>query len=116
MSVEATADMQTWTFIDRTGWGPGPRDAEPDKIEWRDEATGYPCGALRAEPSSGYCGGYIGVPKDHPVFGASYEPDRTGALDGHGRLTFAGTGHCHKEHGRYHTPLPGEDEVWWFGF
>ena len=121
--------LHEYRFIDKTTWGPGPWQQEPDKIQGVDDATGLPVLAVR-HPRSGHWCGYVGVPEGHPVFGLDY--DAADALgpehdDGgwrgflvHGGLTFADT--CQddpeaKEHGICHIPQPGEsDRVWWLGF
>ncbi len=33
--------------VDKTGWGEGPWQSEPDKRQWQDEATGLPCLIVR---------------------------------------------------------------------
>lgn len=50
--------------IDRTGFGPGPWDSEPDSEVF--ECLGYTCLALR-NPMGAWCG-YISVPKWHIYF------------------------------------------------
>lgn len=56
--------------IDKTGWGDGPWQSEPDKLQWQDEATGLPCLIVRG-PVGALCG-YVGVPTEHPAHGLSY--------------------------------------------
>lgn len=94
--------------IDKSDWQRGPWDSEPDKKQWRDEATGLPCLIVR-HPTSGHLCGYVGVSKGHPL----YEKE-DGAVSVHGGITLATKcdGHriCHKVE-------PGEDDdVWWLGF
>lgn len=62
--------------VDKSGWGPGPWNDEPDKRQWQDEATGLPCLIVRS-PVGALCG-YVGVPPDHPAYGLSYDgtPDK----------------------------------------
>jgi len=64
--------MQTkdWTTVDRTGWGSGPWDGEPDKRQWQDEATGLPCLIVRT--TLGHLCGYVGVPEGHLLHGKGY--------------------------------------------
>lgn len=138
--------MQTreWTFRDKSTWGAGPWQSEPDKRQWTDAATGLPCLIVRG-PSGALCG-YVGVPKSHPLHGKGYGDtaplsqdvlrdllERRGvlnlydddlakgaveigaALDVHGGLTFAGA--CAKgepEHGICHRPDPGEGDDVWW--
>jgi hypothetical protein len=109
--------MQTreWRFVDKSDWGPGPWQDEPDKVQWVDKATGLPCMARRSETSGAVCG-YVGVDASHPLSGVSYmeAPD----FEVHGGLTYSDF--CHEddpEHMICHIPDPGEPErLWWFGF
>lgn len=103
-----------YTFLDRTGWARGQWDDEPDKIQWQDEATGYPC--LIKRNNIGALCGYVGVSEGHPLYRKDYND-----VDGvyaHGGLTYADA--CQEDpshHGICHIPEPGEpDHVWWFGF
>ena len=127
----ATTKVQIYTTVDKTGWGPGPWQSEPDKMSWRDPTTGLPCLIVRNR--AGNLCGYVGVPPAHPWHGKDYgacvdsgcradshydcTPD--GKVSVHGGLTYAdrcdigapeATGICH---------IPGPDnpdDVWWFGF
>lgn len=112
----------TETWIDRTGWGSGPWDREPDRVEWRDEATGLPCLMLRQANGGNWCA-YVGVPPGHPWHGAHYgDYDRLGSAEdaAHGGLTFAGPCMDDDRPARErvcHVPAEGEPEdVWWLGF
>jgi len=86
-------------FIDKSTWGPGPWQDEPDRLEWRH--AGLPCLIVRS--AAGALCGYVGAPQDHPFYGKHYaDDDALGNLDAHGGITFA---------------QPGEPEaVWWLGF
>jgi hypothetical protein len=53
--------------IDRSLWGKGPWDGEPDREQWSDSMTGYPCLAIRCD--IGVWAGYVGVYPEHPAFG-----------------------------------------------
>ena len=100
--------------VDKSGWGPGPWDNEPDRIEWR--WRGYPCLIVRSETSGALCG-YVGLPPGHPWYGRDYEAihDDDETLRIHGGLTF--TSNCNPDSSICHVPLAGEsDEVWWIGF
>lgn len=93
---------------ERKRWPAGEWDKEPDLVEWRDEATGYPCLVVRG-PMGSLCG-YVGVPEGHPEHGKNHNDAMVGA---HGGLTYSGAcaGHI------CHVPQPGEaDSVWWLGF
>jgi hypothetical protein len=110
--------MKTWTTIDKSEWGDGAWQDEPDKIQWIDEATDLDCLIVRGNADIGSLCGYVGVPPGHPWHGKGYhdvEPEPRV----HGGLTFAdscmedmpeGTGVCH-------IPEPGRPaDVWWLGF
>lgn len=109
---------QTWINpeVDRSDWGPGPWDGEPDKAAWTDPETGLPCIAARGNPRWGGWCGYVAVEPDHPLHGRDYEaPD----VEVHGGLTFASG--CHDdgpvESAICHVPEPGKSgDVWWFGW
>lgn len=56
--------------IDKSSWGRGTWQDEPDKRQWQDEATGLPCLIVRS-PLGHLCG-YVGVSASHPWHGKSY--------------------------------------------
>src|SRR4051812_13771303 len=60
--------------IDKTGWGDGPWQSEPDKRQWHDEATGLACLIVRG-PMGALCG-YVGLPPGHPWHGKEYHESR----------------------------------------
>jgi hypothetical protein len=118
------------TWQDKTTWGDGPWQQEPDKRQWPDTATGLPCLVLRRVDHGHWCG-YVGVEPGHPLYGILYnrcalrstpcdpEPcDHTPGmlLSVHGGLTYSG--YCQDDpHGICHVPDAGEEEkLWWFGF
>lgn len=107
--------IQYWNpEVDRTKWGSGPWDGEPDKISWTDEATGLSCLIVRNRIGS-LCG-YVAVEPGHPLHGSS---DWDIPLDAHGGITF--TDSCDEdapiEGAICHVPAPGKPaDVWWFGF
>lgn len=110
-------DEREWTWIDREtlDWPSGPWDGEPDKVHWKDEATGLDCLAVRHSTRGNWCG-YVAVREGHPSFEKGY--DNTDA-DVHGGLTFADF--CQETEGPHkgvcHVPYPGDpDRVWWLGF
>jgi len=72
-----TQDKSTWEV--RGEW-----DNEPDKVQWKDEATGLPCLIVRG-PLGAWCG-YVGVSEGHKFFGKDYDDVDA---DVHGGLTFA---------------------------
>ncbi|KVT60618.1 hypothetical protein BGV56_00830 [Burkholderia ubonensis] len=113
--------MKSWTFLDRSEWGSGEWDSEPDKVQWTDEATGYAC--LLHRGGFGHWCGYVGVPPSHPMYAREYSDiyENVVVLDVHGGLTFSD--HCDPLHdeetgrGICHVPEPGSpDDVWWLGF
>lgn len=107
---------RTYTTIDKSAWGEGLWQSEPDKIQWVDEATGLDCLIVR-QPRHGNLCGYVGVGPGHPLHGRDY-----GGLDDidvHGGLTFADR--CMEglpeSEGVCHVPGPGRPvNVWWLGF
>lgn len=96
-------------MIDRKSWPSGPWDREPDRVEWRDDATGLVCLIVR-NPLGALCG-YVAVPDGHVYF-----QKRHGDIDDvsvHGGLTYSDF--CQGD--ICHVPAPGEsDHVWWLGF
>ena len=106
--------MQTIEYRtkNKADWGGGEWDAEPDKKQWLDQATGLPCLIVRNH--GGALCGYVGVGPSHPFYEKDYEgPD----VRAHGCLTFAG--HC-QEGGdeSQHICHVSDDPtpVWWLGF
>lgn len=92
--------------FDRSEWGSGPWDNEPDRLDF--EHAGFAC-LLHRGPCGHWCG-YVGVPEGHPYFGKSYDDV---PVDAHGGLTYSEkcAGHI------CHVPKPGmPDVVWWLGF
>lgn len=100
-----------WTFEDKSSWGDGPWQHEPDKAQWTDAATGLPC--LLVRNRLGALCGYVGVMAGHPAYQKHYDHVD---VDVHGGLTFSDT--CSgDEHGICHVVEAGEDDaVWWLGF
>lgn len=121
-------ERKTWTTMDKSSWGPGPWQGEPDKEQWADEGTGYAC-LIKRNRVGALCG-YVGVPEGHPWHGSGYSPgcsdegELTPALkllDGvevHGGLTYADSCQEGPEGETIcHVPAPGEPEpLWWLGF
>lgn len=107
-------ETKEWTNVDKSDWGDGPWQNEPDKMQWPDHRTGYPCLLVRSYVTGAWCG-YVGVTRGHPAYGKGYDDVDASA---HGGLTFAGG--CQpgaEDHGICHAPGEGEpDDVWWFGF
>jgi hypothetical protein len=115
---------RVYTTVDKSTWGDGPWQDEPDKVQWKDEATGFPCLANRG-PGGHWCG-YVGVSPGHPAYEKNYSDvydlfwswEDDGYLEVHGGLTYAN--HCAEgpeETSICHISEPGEpDHVWWLGF
>lgn len=107
-------ETKQWTTVDKSDWGDGPWQSEPDKMQWTDEATGLPC-LVKRGPYGALCG-YVGIPEGHTWYRKDYsEMD----ADVHGGLTYAS--HCQEGDDEStticHIPAPGEpDNVWWAGF
>lgn len=110
--------MQTKEYrtVDKSEWLDGPWKHEPDKIQWKDEATGLPCLIVRG-PRGALCG-YVGVAEGHPFYKKDYDTDGVD-VDVHGGLTFANMCADADDESKHicHVPGPGEpDHVWWLGF
>jgi len=50
-----TSPILVWQWLDKSTWGPGPWQEEPDKVQWQDPQTGSVCLAVRG-PMGGWCG------------------------------------------------------------
>jgi hypothetical protein len=119
--------------------GDDPSLGEADKVAWRDAATGYECIMLR-EPNGGYLGGYVGIPKSHPLYGFEHEavPADIG-IEVHGGLSYSRICNegpspkrsfvltesrriCHTYEVHYKQATQAGDyrvedaHAWWFGF
>ena len=66
-------ETKTNVFIDRSKWGPGPWDKEPDEWFWYDKSTSYLCLVRRHEKAGTLCG-YVGVGQGNPLFTKAYDP------------------------------------------
>lgn len=102
--------IQDWDLLDKSDWGDGPWQMEPDKIQWQDNATGLPCLVVRNH--YGVWCGYVGVSKTHPSYEKNYDDVHVNV---HGGLTFSAK--CHPDGKICHLVSEGEDDnVWWLGF
>lgn len=96
-------------FDDKKELPDGPWKDEPDKIQWQDNWTGYPCLIVRNH--SGTLCGYVGVYPDHPAYNKDYQEV---AVAVHGGLTYSNF--C-QEGGRIcHDDPDNPEKVWWLGF
>jgi hypothetical protein len=107
----------------RVHWAKGPWDGEPDREQWSDPMTAYPCLAIRSD--IGVWAGYVGVYQFHPAFGVELE-----------NLPHV-TWHCYTDEIHFIEPPPEDpnavvdvddpkgsilatvrmpDYLWWFGF
>jgi hypothetical protein len=79
-----------------------PWENEPDHAEWVQYISGYKCRISRMEGSGALCG-YVGIPKEHRFWGASYEDDELRDIGDnvHGGITYS---------------QQGDDGWWYFGF
>jgi hypothetical protein len=123
-------------MIDKSTWGDGPWQTEPDELEWNDERTGLKC-HIKRHPYYGHLCGYVGVPPGHVLYGWDYDDHvkmRAEFLQGTinevsiislfaGGVSEHGTMRLDvalKAHGG--ISLSGEpswqtdDGLWWFGF
>jgi hypothetical protein len=109
-------ETKTYKTLDRSGWGHGEWDDEPDKVQWPDEETGLPCLAVRSPSSGAWCG-YVGVDASHTLFEVDYMELN---VDVHGGLTYSDFCRSHEigeGRGICHVPGDGEPhDVWWLGF
>jgi len=98
-------------LYDKSSWADGEWKTEPDKIQWLDEATGYPCLIVRVKQIGTLCG-YVGVNNKHPLFGI-YDRSLNADIIVHGDINY--TSFCSGI--ICHTVDDGEDDnVWWLGF
>ena len=102
--------MRTWATLDRTNWRKGEWDDEPDKAQW--QYKGYDCLIVRNR--LGALCGYVGLPKNHRLYGKHYGELNVGV---HGGLTFSDrcVEGATEEEGICHTNGIADD-VWWLGF
>ncbi len=97
------------SVLDKSEWGEGPWQHEPDRLEWHDPATKLPCMIIRSSAVGSLCG-YVGVPPWHPYHGKHYDACE---VEVHGGLTYSER--CNGD--ICHIPGPGEsDDIWWLGF
>ena len=141
-----TTEQIDRTPVNRDGWGPGPWDGEPDRVEFKH--AGLPCLLLRG-PSGAWCG-YAAVAPGHALHGVDYSDGCEALAEALEKRKNEPIGEnpsmaimlaclsssdpkpspdiCLTVHGGlmysnscggsiYHVPQPGEPvDVWWFGF
>lgn len=102
--------------VDRSDWGPGPWDGEPDKVQWVDPATGYPCIASRGNPRNGAWCGYVAIEPGHPLHG-TYFTDAQAVIEVGLSFSDSCNDEAPAEYAVCHVPEPGKPaDVWWLGF
>ncbi len=129
-------ETKEYRTIDKSTWGDGPWTLEPDKRQWLDEETGYPCLIVRAGVTGALCG-YVGIPETHRAYGLNYWGDSMkymgkkviskrklkhsklrkdmNNLDVHGGLTFSNFCGKSDDESKYICHV-GDGEPWWIGF
>jgi hypothetical protein len=102
--------------IDRSKWGSGPWNEEPDRIEF--EHAELPCLMLRQ--TSGHWCGYVAVPPGHLLYGKDYDDVN---VDVHGGLTYSEQRKLSWGSSNKYKIVPQNisleglpANVWWFGF
>tara|TARA_Y100000296_G_scaffold79468_1_gene103460 strand:+ start:32017 stop:32700 length:684 start_codon:yes stop_codon:yes gene_type:complete len=121
--------LQLYTVAKRHPEGSGPWNGEPDKLAWKDAASGLDCILLR-QPS-GVWGAFVAVSPSHPLWG--FECDAIPSpldLTGHGEIDYAETCAvyepeetriCHVgAHRQSGARVPNDEhdhtgDAWWFG-
>lgn len=110
-------ETKSYTTIDKSDWPNGEWQDEPDKMQFVDEATGYPC--LIVRNILGCLCGYVGITRDHFLHGVDYSNAKFNNIEVHGGLTFSDkcNPHACESKGICHVVEEGEDDnVWWLGF
>ena len=93
--------------IDKSAWGEGPWQTEPDRIDWIH--AGYACMMLRHPDWGNWCG-YVGIDRAHPFYG---EKPFDLPLEAHVGVNYGAK--CREF--ICHVPAPGMPaDVWWLGF
>lgn len=106
--------IRVWNTQDKSDWGQGPWQNEPDKAQWIDDDSNLDCLIVRNH--SGALCGYVGVPESHPFYEKHYHD--TDTLAAHGGITFADFCADDGDEARNicHTGQVANAKVWWFGF
>lgn len=113
MTISPVAERR---FQDKSTWGDGPWQNEPDKIHWIDEATDLDCLMVRNHWGA-WCG-YVGVPPGHALHEKTWGDCAIDHLSVHGGITYGDfCADGDQIDGVCHVPQPGRPHnVWWLGF
>lgn len=82
----------------------------PVELEWNH--CGLPCMVLMT--SLGHRCGYVGVPKDSPLYGMDYDNNKLREVMVHGGLTYSNN--MSTLSSPYITMMKNVSDYWWFGF
>lgn len=95
----------------------GPWRIEADKIAWTDPQSGYPC-IIRREGRGGHLAYYVGLPREHQLYGWTAKAIPAGLVDVPGGLDYSAEcdeggpedrSICHVAEASKH------DDLWWLG-
>ena len=92
--------------IDKSSWGDGPWQTEPNVIARIEKATGYETFIIRHKDHGALCG-YVGVYRDHPAFKVYHDLDN---IYVHGGLTYSALNEP------IHSMKKEKPDIWWLGF
>ena len=117
LEIYGVDDVIEYHSVDKSEWKLGEWTEEPDKVQFIDRVTQFPCLIVR-NPMGALCG-YVGISSRHPYFGLSYADTALDWIHVHGGLTFSDR--CQhdspQERGICHlVPPGGDDNIWWLGF
>jgi len=113
--MTAESSERTYTIVDKSAWGDGPWQQEPDWIAWIDGETAFPCMIVRGP--LGTLNGYVGVAINNDAFGHSLD-DLSSVLSIHGGVTYAEPHQPGSLNPEYSTieQIEGLVGTWWIGF
>jgi hypothetical protein len=91
-------------MVDKSKWGDGPWQKEPNQSSFVETNTGYHCYCVREMHAGHWCG-YVRVPRSHSWYG--FEEFTLVPVSVHGGLTWS----------RNYSPFkPAKEGGWYFGF
>jgi len=93
--------------------GTGEWQNEPDRLEWIDELSGYPCLARRNMHLGNWCG-YVGIPSSHKYYRKIMGDKALDSLDVYWGVTYTDKCDGDPENGICHKSE--KDDIWWIGF